>query len=295
MLQIKVDSTNINTFTFEHIFQQVNLALAQAGSSGTNRRSIRLDISQAHFLDPYSIINLLLVIRWLNKYFSEIQLAPPRSQKATSYLKRMNFFFHLPKKVNIEDTSFRRSKHIPARKKESDVLLELTPIQNEQDIHKVVNHAITKIAHILTRNLGYLNTDIAAFCTALAETCQNIKDHSQDQGLVAVQKYHADRNYVVIGVCDLGIGIKRSLAQRYSVHCWGHRQAIKKSMELGISRLRERGKGLYLVKDIINKYQGTQLIRSGSGTVRIASQKTQAFSSSFFPGTQIYLKLPAIS
>lgn len=289
-IDIKIDKTNINVGNFEDIFYNANLALSNLAGINAKNRKIQINITEAKFLDPYSITNFCILLRHLQKYSGKIYLQLPRDANVKNYLNRMDFFHNIPPRIDLlnkpDSSSYRKSPLT----KESDVLLELTSIQNQKDIQKIIYHAIKKIGRILQASLGYGENDISAFCTALAETCQNIKDHSEDRGLVAVQKYHSCANYVVIGVCDLGIGIKKSLSYRYNVIQHNHPNAIQHALELGTSRLPDRGKGLYRVTEIVKKYHGTLIIRSGSGRVEIG-KRIFSLIVPYFPGTQIYLCL----
>ena len=288
--EIKIDKTNINVDNFEDIFYKANLALSNLTGINNKKRKIQINITEANFLDPYSITNFCILLRYLQKYSRKIYLYLPRDANLKNYLKRMHFFHNIPPGIELLNKPHSNLYRKSPLTKESDVLLELTPIQNQKDIQKVICHATKKIGRILQASLGYGENDISAFCTALAETCQNIKDHSEDRGLVAVQKYHFRRNYVVIGVCDLGIGIKKSLSYRYNVNQCNHPNAIQHALELGTSRLPDRGKGLYRVIEIVKKYRGTLIIRSGSGYVEIG-KRTHSTIVPHFPGTQIYLRL----
>lgn len=287
--EIKIDKTNINIANFDDILYKVNMALSNTSGASDRERKITINIKQAAFLDPYSITNFCILLRHLQKYCPEISLSLPQDVNVNSYLKRMNFFHCIPGIEILDKSSLNLYKKSPMAR-ESDVLLELTPIQNQKDIQKVINYTIQKIGRILETSLGYGESDLSAFCTALTETCQNIKDHSEDKGLVAVQKYHSRTNYVIIGVSDLGIGIKKSLSYRYNVNSWNHSRSIEHALKLGTSRLPFRGKGLYRVIEIVRKYHGTFIIRSGSGRVEVG-ERTSSITVPHFPGTQIYMRL----
>lgn len=281
---IKINTPNINVNTFEDVFYKINLALLS-----TNKQdNISIDISDADFLDPYSIINLCILLRHIKKYFPGISLCLPEDLNVNSYLERMNLFHNIPQGIKLPGKT---NASRPLRKfSSSDVLLEITPIQKQDDVHNIIDYSITKIGRILETSLGYTQADIASFCTALSETCQNIIDHSRDQGFVSVQKYHKDTNYVIIAVSDLGIGIKRSLANRYDVRLWNYTDAIQNALKLGISRFHDRGKGLYRVIEIVKKYRGKLIMRSGSGRAEIGDI-SRFLTVPYFPGTQIYIKL----
>lgn len=281
---ITINTPNINVSSFEHIIHEINETILTI----PRNKNICLDISTTHFIDPYSIINFCLLLKYLGKFFSNISLSLPKDTNVHNYLERMNFFRNIPNGIILLNKPI--SLYSKRQFSTSDVLLELTNIQKQNDVYNVIDYSIKKIGQILQTSLGYNEMDITLFCTALSETCQNIIDHSENQGLVSVQKYHKDTDYVVMAISDLGIGIKRSLANRYDVIGWNHARAIQYALQLGTSRFPDRGKGLYRVIEIVKKYKGKLTIRSCSGRIEIGKIITP-FIVPHFPGTQLYIKL----
>ena len=284
---IQTTLPNINVGTFESILNKMNLALLASEDSS----HIRLDITSAGFIDPYSITGLLLLLRYLHHLFPDASMSLSPSSRISGYLNRIRFFQGIPRetKIHSKTTAIVHSSTDCA----SDILLEVTPIRKQDDIHRVIDYTISKIARILKINLGYNDNQLARFCTALGETCQNILDHSRDSGLVTVQKYTSRKktgNYVIISVGDLGIGIKRSLSGRYDTISWNHARAIESAILSGTSRFFDRGRGLYRVAEIVRNAGGIMVIRSGSGWLQLTDQTTTKIVP-FFPGTQIYIRL----
>lgn len=278
--KLKITDANLNVNTFENLLCNANLFIL----SSTDHKYIDLDISEIKFIDPYSIINLCILMQYLKKYYPYISLLFPNDINVRNYLHRIGFFNNIPSEIKFKNPLSHKKFN------DTDVLLEITPIQKQKDIEKAINYSITKINRILETSLGYTDKDIVSFCTALSETCQNIVDHSEDQGFVSVQKYHKDSNYVIMAVSDLGIGIKKSLAKRYNVTCWNHAKAIQNALQLGTGRLPDRGKGLYIVNEIVKKYSGRLIIRSCSGCIE-TGKNLHSYTVPYFPGTQIYIKL----
>jgi anti-sigma regulatory factor (Ser/Thr protein kinase) len=106
------------------------------------------------------------------------------------------------------------------RSSESDVLLEITPIEKSDDIHFIVRRVKERSQAILARHLNYDENAINNFIVALSEVCQNIIEHSDYKGFVGIQKYHfqnLNRNVVKIAVMDAGIGFRKSLSERFSL------------------------------------------------------------------------------
>jgi anti-sigma regulatory factor (Ser/Thr protein kinase) len=284
--EVRVEFKNINAISFDLIISRV----VAAEWEGKGEKFV-LDLRDVEFIDPYGIVCLFVLARYLNSRFQEVFFALPNNRDTRNYLSRMNFIDTLEPLVKFTNTS-KYDFHYK-RGVDSEVLLEVTEIENMEDVEQVTSRALNRINSILTEHLQYKEKDIAAFCTALSEVCSNIRDHSEDKGVVAVQRYvdKEGRNFVVIGVADLGIGIKRSLGLRYNVADWSDAKAILNALKPHFSRFEGRGLGLPTVKDITHRYSGGIHVRSGSTRVYFLSQKARFFHSSPFLGTQICLTL----
>jgi anti-sigma regulatory factor (Ser/Thr protein kinase) len=175
------------------------------------------------------------------------------------------------------------------------VLLELTPIEQQADVEQVIRTILGRVRRILEGELGYGERDVTAFSTVLAEACTNICDHSADRGVVAAQRYtqRGGTRYIVVGVADLGIGIRQSLATRYrQAERWSHIQAIVNALHKEYSRHPDRGLGLFMVSKIVGAYQGSLHIRSGDARLYLR-HRARRLAASPFPGTQLAITLSA--
>jgi hypothetical protein len=197
------------------------------------------------------------------------------------------------------DGEYSRSAH-------SDVLLEITPIARSEDIHYIVNRVRERAQTILSQNLHYAQAAIDGFVVALSEVCQNIPEHSEDVGYVAIQKYFYGRrlgkSLVKIAVMDLGVGFRASLAPKYAAHsaAWSDLQALQLAIFEGASRYDDpgRGQGLSAVRRFVERWHGKLMIRSGSARVGLSpawdrSAPRQA-KLTHFPGTQVSIVLPEL-
>jgi anti-sigma regulatory factor (Ser/Thr protein kinase) len=199
--------------------------------------------------------------------------------------------------------AFRRSRGGEAA---SDVLLEITPIRSYQDVHAVVDRVNERALAILTHQLHYPTREAWQFGSMLSEVCQNILEHSQATGWVATQTYsripQLDRKVVKIGVVDLGIGFKGSLASAHAARYgdrWTDATALEAAFIHGLTRFHDpgRGQGLKQIRKQVGRWGGKVSIRSG--TARIADVPDWDDSApleerlAHFPGAQIGIVLPA--
>jgi len=215
---------------------------------------------------------------------------PPTERELQGYLHRMNFAAVTSPLAILEGTAGGRRASGP-----SEVLLELTPIEQQADVEQVIRTILGRVRRILEGELGYGERDVTAFSTVLAEACTNICDHSADRGVVAAQRYtqRGGTRYIVVGVADLGIGIRQSLATRYrQAERWSHIQAIVNALHKEYSRHPDRGLGLFMVSKIVGAYQGSLHIRSGDARLYLR-HRARRLAASPFPGTQLAITLSA--
>jgi anti-sigma regulatory factor (Ser/Thr protein kinase) len=184
---------------------------------------------------------------------------------------------------------------------ETDVLLEITPIERSNDIHTIVSRVEERAQSILVKHLRYDDRTINGFIVALSEICQNIVEHSGNKGFVGIQKYrfpNLGKNIVKIAVMDAGIGFRRSLAARFTLR--GDLEAIEKALLHGASRHEDegRGHGLAAVRRFVTQWEGRLSIRSGNARLSIipkwARGKEREMNLVNFPGSQINIILPEV-
>jgi hypothetical protein len=264
-----------------------------------------IDLEQVRFVDPYGMVGLLILARFLRQRSCEPVLMLPRSDEVMRYLDRMDFSRHAERLCAIDLTTlwpegeYSRSAH-------SDVLLEITPITRSEDIHYIVERVRERAQTILSQNLHYDQAAIDGFVVALSEVCQNIPEHSEDVGYVAIQKYFYGRrlgkNLVKIAVMDLGVGFRTSLAPKYATQSadWSDLTALRLATFEGASRYDDpgRGQGLSAVRRFVERWHGKLMIRSGSARVGLSPtwdrSSTRQGKLALFPGTQVSIVLPEL-
>ncbi len=216
-----------------------------------------------------------------------------------SYLSRMGFF-------QASEGIFAAGTASPRRSSgRSDVLLEITPITTNSDVHDVVDRVQKRAGAILSNTLGYPPTSVVQFSVILSEVCQNILEHADAPGWVAAQSYNwrkrLGRQVVIISVADLGRGFRGSLSDEHSARFadrWGDVTALEAAFIHGLTRFPDsgRGQGIQQIRKQVRRWDGLISIRSG--TARIADVPPWFDAPpleeglSDFPGTQINIVLP---
>jgi anti-sigma regulatory factor (Ser/Thr protein kinase) len=263
-------------------------------------RSEQIDLSSVSFIDPYGMLGLLEIGELCQLEDVRKTVILPRSGEVLKYLDRMDFFSHARRYFSLEHAaedlagSYQRSA-------DSDVLLEITPIEKSNDIHFIVGKVRDRAQAILTTHLRYDERAINGFIVALSEVCQNIIEHSENKGFVGIQKYRyqsLNKNIVKIAVMDVGIGFRKSLSGRFKLR--SDLDAIDKALLHGGSRYEDegRGHGLAAVRRFVTQWQGKLSIRSGTARLSIippwARGREQERGLTFFPGAQINILLPEV-
>ncbi|MBL7032141.1 MAG: sensor histidine kinase [Nitrospira sp.] len=258
-----------------------------------------IDLRQVAFIDPYGMVGILEAGRMFSQQGTMKTLMLPESNNVLKYLERMNFFKYAGEFFHIDSGQDLPERYM--RSSDSDVLLEITPIEKSGDIHFIVGKVKERAHTILAKHLNYDEGAINGFIVALSEVCQNIVEHSENTGFVGIQKYHfqkIEKNVVKIAVMDLGIGFKQSLGERFNIE--NDQDAIDRALFHAVSRYKDegRGHGLAAVRRFTDKWNGKLSIRSGSAKLAAIPEwswgKKRETDLIYFPGAQINIMLPEV-
>ncbi len=251
--------------------------------------NIVLDLSHLGFVDPYGMGVLCLIGQALSRRYWDIACRLPQDPAIESYLTRMRVFEILSGHATLERTP--RTERPPVH---NERLMEVVGIGERRDIEDVLGTIEARVSVILSEELGYTVREITDFKNVVAELCHNILDHSGDSGFLSAQRYvntKLGRKFAIVGVCDLGIGIRESLAERFDVSDWTHAKAIVNAARKEFSRDAARGLGLYIVNQICQAYRGSLHIRSGDTRAYFRGKRTTIHRSAPFAGTQVSITL----
>lgn len=259
-----------------------------------------IDMRDLTFIDPFGMVGILEAGRYFSVDGKKKTLLLPQSEDVLRYLERMDFFKYAAGYFNLDSGGPELSDKF-LRSQQSDVLLEITPIEKSDDIHFIVGRVKKRAYSILEKHLHYNEQAISGFIVALSEVCQNIIEHSGNTGFVGIQKYYfqkRDKNIVKIAVMDLGVGFRESLSERLSVS--DDIDAIEKALVYGLSRYRDegRGHGLAAVRRFVRQWNGKISIRSGTARFSIipdwAWGREKETNLVNFSGAQISIMLPEV-
>lgn len=240
-----------------------------------------LNLSRISFIEPYSMLSLLLVGRnYLRKRGTKLVLSgiPINIHQ---YLHRMDFF-----KAGVFDVSGNlNEKMLLKRSSFSNRVLEITEIPNkERESVRVIGTIVSVFRKRAEHILKYWLSDriIDYFVTVISEICQNIYEHSLDSGYCAMQTYSIGKeNIVRLSIGDSGIGILKSF-EHQDIAFDSPAHLIELALTTPISSKREFGYGLCQVNAIVEKLKGSIFIRSGNASVSALYHKKKTGSSYLF-------------
>ncbi len=258
-----------------------------------------LDLSGLTFIEPYSMLALLLLGRNHLRNTGERLRLVNIPLNIHQYLTRMDFLsagvLDCPSRLDAE-LLYRRSSF-------SNRVIEVTDIPGrERESIKAISGIIAVFRKRARHILKYwLNAEIIDyFVTVISEVCQNIFEHSLDSGYCAMQTYSVGSEHVVrLVIVDSGIGIRESFSGREEFACEHGSRIIERALTTPISSKRRFGYGLCQVNAIIEKLKGSIYIRSGESSAAVLYNRRQSGASHLFmrddlatfPGTQISISL----
>ena len=260
-------------------------------------QKILIDARHTRWASPYALTTLLTLAQ---SRAERAAFAGPEADDTASYWARTGFYKHAEQLFDLHG-------HVPRARNggESSVLLEITPVAKSEDVHDVVERIQQKAQAILVNELHLDPQATMRFAMTLSEACQNIVEHAQRGGWVAVQTYRwqkrLGRRVVVIAVCDAGLGFRQSLESapgwRRSDR-WDDAMALEEAVIRGVSRFRDpgRGQGLAGVRKFLGRWEGKLSVRSGTARIAITPSwdedvpLTERLAT--FPGAQVQITIP---
>lgn len=276
--------------TFEQLLEQLDRQPPDA--------RLLVDARHVRWASPYGLTSLLVLAQTRAE---RPQLAVPENADTASYWSRTAFFDHAAEVFDLAGTVPRSRSGA-----ESTVLLEITPIAQHDDVHRVVDRIQERANDILVKELHLDPKSTMRFAMTLSEACQNIVEHAGRGGWVAVQTYtwkrKLDRRVVVIAVSDAGIGFRRSLETAHGrprSDRWDDAAALEDALLRGVSRFRDpgRGQGLAGMRRFVGKWDGKLSIRSGTARIALVPPWDDDLplqeSMPDFAGSQLQITIPA--
>lgn len=263
----------------------------------THEKDINIDLSITESIDHYSILATLELGIYLTRNSLSTSISLPKNNEVLQCMANCGFF-------KVMSLGFpNHTGTLPQADSDKGIILEITPVEKSLDIHDITQAIRSKIKQKYNEQETYLWDNVLV---VVSEICQNIPEHSQDRGFVAMQEvFHKQykKNYINIVVMDSGIGIKHSLDKKFSAVFraqWSDHMALHKTLFEGVSRHDDPGRGNGIIRTremVVEKYRGNMSVRSGTAKLwgKIATWEIERFFRrplTYLPGTQVNLLLP---
>lgn len=258
-----------------------------------------LDLSNVTFVDPYSLVCLLLLgrnyLRLTGNRLALYRIPAPILQ----YAVRMDFFTH---NIFDCDEALEKQKQLK-RSMASSRLLEVIEIPGkEKESVKVIAKVIAtfrKRALVILKH-WFTMTMVDYLVTVISEICQNIFEHSLDSGFIAIQSYtYLNERIFRIAIADSGIGIPGSFEYMPEIKAMSHARLLESVLTTPLSSKRRYGYGLCQVNAIMEQLKGSIFLRSENAYISVLHHRRSAKGSYIFlkddcppfPGTQFSITL----
>jgi anti-anti-sigma regulatory factor len=254
--------------------------------------AVCLDMSQVTWIVPSGVLSLVIFVRYANKLTNHKVCLLSCQTDVTAYLKRVDFF------ETCREWAYTTDSVLPgeelSRSEASTSLLELSAIRDGEDVRRIAD----RTSGILSQWLTLGSSQQSDLISILSEMCENICEHSQDIGHVAIQRYRRHRiglTEVRIAVCDMGLGIRNSLIPVHGEFGSSSVEYILAALAGRSARGKNRtGNGFQNVQQIIQRCRGTLYVRSEDSAVRIRNTDNQPQlhnKLNLIPGTQVSIRL----
>jgi anti-sigma regulatory factor (Ser/Thr protein kinase) len=270
--------------------------LLQAAAAAPAATKVLFDARHTRWASPAGLIGLLSLGQ---ARADQPQFIPPEDSNTASYWARAGFFRHA-------EPLFEFTRPVPrSRTGDSNFFLEITPIEKTEDVQHVVAH-IQERSIAIMETLGFPPSSSIGFSVVLSESCQNIIEHSNASGWVAVQTYdwakRLQRRVVVIAVSDHGVGFRESLGPtRGGGDRWDDRAALEAAFHRSVSRFHDagRGQGLAGIQKYARKWDAKLTLRSGTARIGLIPSWDRDVPMQEhlapFPGAQMHIIIPQVA
>lgn len=177
-----------------------------------------------------------------------------------SYLDRMGLF----------EFTNQVSPYSIQKREETGRFIPITIIKNSTEQSKFITDMIPLL------HLPAEKTDAIKY--TVGELLRNVLEHSaSSSGAIVAAQYYKKSNTIRIGICDGGIGIKKSLQQFWASEAKTDIEAIKWALVPGISGTTRKeggtednaGAGLFFIKSIAQVARNYFMVYSGSGIFKL--------------------------
>jgi hypothetical protein len=244
--------------------------------------TFEIDLAEASFVDTYGLVAIACAARQAEEAGQEVVFTGPTDVNVARYLTRMHVPELLPSSADLP--AVRYEEELPDR------VLEVQSFDSEGDTERLAGLIYDKLKGTVNRAVPQ------ALFDAICELGANVTQHANAPagGLMAAQVFRRGRSdeYLVACVGDTGVGVRASLASRYSLA--SDADAIILAMDEGVSEYADpaRGQGLPEVGRLVTGLGGQVVARSGDGRAAFSRLGGRPDTVSYLGGTLMGAKIP---
>ncbi|CAM4527431.1 hypothetical protein [Paenibacillus xylanexedens] len=237
--------------------------------------SLRLDLSEITFIDPFGMVTLLSIGRHIfNTYGFQIIIKLPEGE-AGSYMNRAGLDSLIDDFITVERSKVNIMNFL--RKNENMGVLKY--FDSEKDIMQINNEFESWM-----KNHNFTEYEINNLTTFVSEMIQNVCQHSKtkQKGIVCIQAYVSKKGvpFLSWAIGDTGIGIRESLIQSgvKGIASMTDERVLREVLTKGLSRHQDditRGNGLHRLYQGAQKRKASLFIQSNSGLFGVHSENNE--------------------
>jgi anti-sigma regulatory factor (Ser/Thr protein kinase) len=233
-----------------------------------------IDFSDCDFIYPDYAILLLCTIKYIehlgHKVHGTIKLGANKA--VITYLAKMNFFEHLNVELPYSIPKFNHNNAVQIQKYTSDNQIEV----------------LNSILKVLREKSSMHDNVYASLDYCFNEILDNVLNHTDEKVGWVVAQYFENLNSIRLIVCDFGMGIHKSLNQKYD---FTEEEAIAKCIESGITNGKGQGHGLFATASFIRLNKGWLSLISGMKKLNVSEKKTIVKDIPHWQGTCVYIRI----
>jgi hypothetical protein len=250
----------------------------------TQGESVRVDLSDITFLEPFAVVYLGLFMTKLEAEGREVVVDLPVNTSVRKYLSNQNFY----ERFEFDADSVATERKL--RRPNTTSLNNIVEIEKRPRLAEDVSE---QVMSLLRRQR--IRVDTGAVAENVAELVDNFSQHSGETKAVFMVQYYPTQRRLDFAIGDCGIGIRASLGSvgRYAYLAQQpHLEAALAAFRPGVTSKREGGTGLTDLHEWIIESRGHLVLATGDAYVQVVRGETRHGAMAYeMAGVQIEFSL----
>ncbi|MES2522547.1 MAG: hypothetical protein V4617_07620 [Gemmatimonadota bacterium] len=257
---------------------------------------IVLDLSGVRFITPGGVAPFAALIHSVYEDLPRLHLHAPTDAECCRYLASSGLLQLLADVATIHGADVAMGIRPGSA---LNTVLPLTRLSQNADLEDLLTQLELKLDGLLGCSDDTWTETKCRIISAVREICANVFQHAGGTpGWVSAQKYRSSKGnpFLEVSIADSGVGIRRSLADRYPEFAVADDgDVLVRMVNERLSRHNPaRGCGYFTLQEATSKLDGSFRLRSGSGEVsraRRSRQLVRADGRAAWPGTHLEMRV----